>query len=169
MFDGGECIETQHQVALRSSTGKSENRRRCTICPSPVSGCPPTGILYPTPPHPTPPSVTCICVRLPAVMFEMVQHASLRIDSFVLLSWCMRHGSAEQLRITCVWMSSPVTMLPTARSAADTTLCDGCLQTQRRADGERTARPTAQTTAAVGTDYIDWIESSQKKSDLTKN
>ena len=60
-------------------------------------------------------------------MFDMVQQASFLIDSLVLLSKCSRHGSAEHVSTTCVWMSSPVTIFPTARSAADMTLCDECL------------------------------------------
>lgn len=70
---------------------------------------------------------TCICARLPAVMLDMVQHASLRIDSLGLTSKLRRQGRAEQFRMTCVCTSSPVTMLPTALSAADTTLCWLCL------------------------------------------
>lgn len=65
--------------------------------------------------------ITCICCRLPAVIFDIVQQASFLTASLVELSRCSRQGNAEQFKITCVWISSPVTMLPTARSAADTT------------------------------------------------
>jgi len=71
-----------------------------------------------------------ICCRLPAVMFDIVQHTSLRIDSFKLVpSRWSRQGRTLQLRTSCVWTSSPVTMLPTARNAAATTLGDWCLPT----------------------------------------
>lgn len=43
---------------------------------------------------------TCICALFPAVMFEMVQHASLRIDSLALLRRCSRQGRAEQFNTT---------------------------------------------------------------------
>lgn len=45
--------------------------------------------------------LTCIWLRLPAVMLEMVQQASLRMDSLLLLSKWRRQGKAEQLRTTC--------------------------------------------------------------------
>lgn len=57
----------------------------------------------PMPSHcpPTPPACfTCIWALLPAVIFEMVQQASFRIDSLGLLSKWSRQGRAEQLRIT---------------------------------------------------------------------
>lgn len=44
--------------------------------------------------------LTCICARFPAVMFEMVQQASLRIDSLALLRRCSRQGRAEQFNTT---------------------------------------------------------------------
>ena len=65
---------------------------------------------------------TCICCLFPAVMFDIVQQASFLMDSLGADSKCRRQGRAPQLMMTWVWMSSPVTMLPTARSAADTTL-----------------------------------------------
>ena len=71
---------------------------------------------------------TCICSLLPAVILEIAQHASFLMDSLALPSRCSRHGRAELLIITCVCTSSPVTMLPTARNAADTTLCWVCLK-----------------------------------------
>lgn len=46
------------------------------------------------------PKHTCICILFPAVMLEMVQHDSLRMDSLELLSRCNKHGNAEQLKIT---------------------------------------------------------------------
>mmetsp|Transcript_14385 Transcript_14385/g.35664 ORF Transcript_14385/g.35664 Transcript_14385/m.35664 type:complete len:234 (+) Transcript_14385:196-897(+) len=58
-----------------------------------------------------------ICSRVPAVMLEMVQHASLRMPFFGLLSSASSRGSAPQLSTHCVWWSSPVTMLPAVRSA----------------------------------------------------
>lgn len=45
---------------------------------------------------------TCICARFPAVILEMVQHASFLMDSFGLLSRWRRLCRAEQLRITCL-------------------------------------------------------------------
>uniref|UniRef100_A0A182M4E8 Uncharacterized protein n=1 Tax=Anopheles culicifacies TaxID=139723 RepID=A0A182M4E8_9DIPT len=69
-----------------------------------------------------------IWFRLPAAMFEIVQHASFRTASFVELSSCRIEGKALQFRISCVWVSLPVTMLPTARNAAETTLLWLCLQ-----------------------------------------
>ena len=71
---------------------------------------------------------TWICALLPAVILEIVQHASFRMDSFWLLRRCKRQGSAEQLSITWVCTSSPVTILPTALRAADTTVCWACLK-----------------------------------------
>lgn len=71
---------------------------------------------------------TCIWSLFPAVIFEMVQQVSLRIDSFGLVNRLCKHGNTEQLMIACVWVSSPVTILPTARSAADTTVCWWCLR-----------------------------------------
>mmetsp|Transcript_47672 Transcript_47672/g.132280 ORF Transcript_47672/g.132280 Transcript_47672/m.132280 type:complete len:264 (+) Transcript_47672:362-1153(+) len=43
-----------------------------------------------------------ICSLLPAVMLEIVQHASLRRDSFGLDMRASRHGSAEKLMMICV-------------------------------------------------------------------
>ena len=60
---------------------------------------------------------TWICWRLPAVMFEIVQHASLRILSFGDVNKCTRHCITEQFKTICVCVSSPVTILPTARNA----------------------------------------------------
>lgn len=91
---------------------------------------------------------TWICALFPAVMLDMVQHASFLMDSLGLLNKWRRQGRAEQFRITLgkkeaqvrspfpgtafpagnsspltwVWMSSPVTMLPTARRAGEATL-----------------------------------------------
>lgn len=45
--------------------------------------------------------ITCICPLFPAVMLEMVQHASFRIDSLALLRRCSRQGRAEQFSTTC--------------------------------------------------------------------
>lgn len=43
---------------------------------------------------------TCICALFPAVMLEIVQHASFLIDSLGLLRSWSRDCSAEQFRIT---------------------------------------------------------------------
>ena len=43
---------------------------------------------------------TCICALFPAVILEIVQHASFRMLSLELLSKCNRLGSALQFRIT---------------------------------------------------------------------
>mmetsp|Transcript_9395 Transcript_9395/g.32692 ORF Transcript_9395/g.32692 Transcript_9395/m.32692 type:complete len:213 (+) Transcript_9395:258-896(+) len=59
---------------------------------------------------------------LPAVMLEMVQHASfLMLFLWLVVSRLSRQGSAWQLMMICVWTSSPVTMLPTVRSAGMST------------------------------------------------
>jgi hypothetical protein len=58
-----------------------------------------------------------ICMGEPAVMLEMVQHASLRIPSLGEESRLRRAGRAPDEMTTWVWRSSPVTMLPTDRSA----------------------------------------------------
>lgn len=50
------------------------------------------------------PSSECVnvtCERLPAVMFDIVQQASLRMDSLGDDSRWRRQGSAEQFKITC--------------------------------------------------------------------
>lgn len=76
-----------------------------------------------------PASITaCICSLLPAAIFEMVQHASFRIVSFDEDSKWRMHGNALQFRISWVCASSPVTILPTARRAADTTFWWLCLK-----------------------------------------
>mmetsp|Transcript_11649 Transcript_11649/g.26397 ORF Transcript_11649/g.26397 Transcript_11649/m.26397 type:complete len:397 (+) Transcript_11649:621-1811(+) len=72
----------------------------------------------------------------PAVMFEMVQHASFLMD--FLCPCCSRfskQGSAWQLMTICVCTSSPVTMFPTVRSAGMRTAALLCSRssTRRRA------------------------------------
>mmetsp|Transcript_28401 Transcript_28401/g.95626 ORF Transcript_28401/g.95626 Transcript_28401/m.95626 type:complete len:202 (+) Transcript_28401:223-828(+) len=69
---------------------------------------------------------------LPAVMLEMVQHASLRMPFLALPRSASRQGSAEKLMTICVCRSSPVTMLPTVRSAGVWTLGDGCMRSSTR-------------------------------------
>ena len=62
---------------------------------------------------------------MPAVMFEIVQHASfLMLFLWLVVSRLSRQGSAPQLITICVCMSSPVTILPTVRSAGTSTLGD---------------------------------------------
>lgn len=68
-----------------------------------------------------------ICCRLPAAIFDIVQQASFRTVAFPEFSNCSMQGNALQFKMTCVCISSPVTMLPTARKAAVTTLVSGCL------------------------------------------
>ena len=48
---------------------------------------------------------------------------SFLIDSLEAERSCRRHGRAPQLMMTWVWMSSPVTMFPTALRAALMTDC----------------------------------------------
>lgn len=72
-----------------------------------------------------------ICWRFPAVIFDIVHEASFRIDSFSEDNRCKMWGNAPLFKITWVWTSSPVTMLPTARSAALTMLCESCLDKQK--------------------------------------
>mmetsp|Transcript_10454 Transcript_10454/g.21608 ORF Transcript_10454/g.21608 Transcript_10454/m.21608 type:complete len:252 (-) Transcript_10454:442-1197(-) len=55
--------------------------------------------------------------RVPAVTFEIVQQASFRMAFFAWVSRDFRLCRAPPCRMTCVCWSSPVTMLPTARSA----------------------------------------------------
>lgn len=62
-----------------------------------MSPCLPTWHTHPDIP---PVCSTCIWALLPAVIFEIVQQASFRIDSLGLLSKWRRQGSAEQLRMT---------------------------------------------------------------------
>jgi hypothetical protein len=50
---------------------------------------------------------------------------------WLVVSRCSRQPSAPQLMMTCVCRSSPVTMLPTVRSAGTSTDGDWCLQGQR--------------------------------------
>mmetsp|Transcript_47674 Transcript_47674/g.132295 ORF Transcript_47674/g.132295 Transcript_47674/m.132295 type:complete len:320 (+) Transcript_47674:738-1697(+) len=71
---------------------------------------------------------------LPAVMLEIVQHASLRMPFFGLERSARRHGSAEKLMMICVCRSSPVTMLPTVRRAGVCTDGEWCISssTSRR-------------------------------------
>ena len=65
---------------------------------------------------------TWICALVPAVMLEMVQQASfLMLFLGLVVSRFSRYGSALQLMTICVWLSSPVTMLPTVRSAGTST------------------------------------------------
>src|SRR6056297_2204841 len=53
-----------------------------------------------------------ICSRVPAVILEMVQHASLRMPFLGELSSASSRDRAPQLITCCVWLSSPVTILP---------------------------------------------------------
>mmetsp|Transcript_2962 Transcript_2962/g.6941 ORF Transcript_2962/g.6941 Transcript_2962/m.6941 type:complete len:214 (-) Transcript_2962:1257-1898(-) len=75
----------------------------------------------------SPVSITAwICSLVPAVMLEIVQHASF----LMLFLWPDCRSASRQLRTlqlttTCVCMSSPVTMLPTVLSAG--TITDGTL------------------------------------------
>ena len=77
---------------------------------------------------------TWICWRLPAVMLDRVQHASLRMASLTSgrVSNTFRGSNTPLFSTVCVWMSSPVTILPTARRAADTTFCASFLLTEEK-------------------------------------
>ena len=70
----------------------------------------------------------------PAVMLLMVQHASFLMPSLGEESSASSGCRAPLATITCVCMSSPVTMLPTERSAGVCTAVDGCISrsTSRR-------------------------------------
>mmetsp|Transcript_57947 Transcript_57947/g.168024 ORF Transcript_57947/g.168024 Transcript_57947/m.168024 type:complete len:213 (+) Transcript_57947:555-1193(+) len=70
--------------------------------------------------------ISWICSRFPAAMLDIVQHASFRIAFFEELRRLKREGSAPLWRMTCVWWSSPVTMLPTTRSAGVCTSGEVC-------------------------------------------
>ena len=61
----------------------------------------------------------------PAVIFEMVQHASLRMPFLGLESRASKQGRALLLMMNWVWRSSPVTMFPTVRSAGVCTAGEG--------------------------------------------
>lgn len=78
-----------------------------------------------------------ICWRFPAVIFDIVHDASFRIDSFSDDSKCRMWGNAPLFKITWVWTSSPVTMFPTARSAALTMLCESCLASKKQCGNRR--------------------------------
>jgi len=64
-----------------------------------------------------------IWLGFPAVMLDIVQHASFRIASFKLERRLNNAGRAPQLIITWVCTSFPVTMLPTDRRAGVWTYC----------------------------------------------
>ena len=68
-----------------------------------------------------------ICIGLPAVMLEIVQHASFLMPSFGEESRLSKAGRAPEEMTTWVCRSSPVTMLPTDRRAGVSTAVDGCL------------------------------------------
>lgn len=58
-----------------------------------------------------------ICSAVPAVILLMVQQASLRMFFLLLSNIHIRAGRAFRLMMNWVWVSSPVTMLPTVRRA----------------------------------------------------
>lgn len=60
--------------------------------------------------------ITWICALFPAVMLEMVQHASFRIDSLALLRRCSRHGRAEQFSTTWNTEDKPRSSIRLARA-----------------------------------------------------
>jgi hypothetical protein len=79
--------------------------------------------------------LTWICSLVPAVMLEMVQHASfLMLFLCVVVRRSCRQPNAPQLITTDVWKSLPVTMLPTVRRAGTKTaaevLLDAAYKTQ---------------------------------------
>mmetsp|Transcript_15700 Transcript_15700/g.53234 ORF Transcript_15700/g.53234 Transcript_15700/m.53234 type:complete len:296 (+) Transcript_15700:655-1542(+) len=76
-----------------------------------------------------------ICSDVPAVMLEMVHTASLRMFFLLCSSMLCSDCSALRLMICCVCTSSPVTMLPTVRSAGVCTpaTCMVRSSTRRRA------------------------------------
>ncbi len=76
---------------------------------------------------------------VPAVMFEIVQHASfLMLFLWLVVKSWSRQLSAPQLMTTCVCMSLPVTMLPTVRSAGTSTAAEWCLQSNNTATSRNT-------------------------------
>mmetsp|Transcript_18952 Transcript_18952/g.56300 ORF Transcript_18952/g.56300 Transcript_18952/m.56300 type:complete len:228 (+) Transcript_18952:277-960(+) len=101
----------------------------------------------------------------PAVMFEIVQHASLRMPFFGLPSRASRHGSAEKLMMICVCRSSPVTMLPTVRSAGVCTEGDGCMSSSTR----RRQTPASMTAWIFSFGPSDRYESAQHASVSTSS
>lgn len=78
---------------------------------------------------------TCICALFPAVMLEMVQHASFFIDSFGLLRRCSRQGRAEQFNTT--WNTNANLSDALLDDKCDVQLC-GCGSSLSR---QRSTRP----------------------------
>jgi len=73
-----------------------------------------------------------ICGDEPAVILEIVQHASFLIPSFGDDKRERRAGSAPDAMTTWVCKSSPVTILPTERRAGVWTAVDGCMSRSTR-------------------------------------
>mmetsp|Transcript_98287 Transcript_98287/g.256776 ORF Transcript_98287/g.256776 Transcript_98287/m.256776 type:complete len:249 (-) Transcript_98287:591-1337(-) len=67
-----------------------------------------------------------ICALFPAVIFDIVQQVSFRMLFFVCPKRAARGGSKPQPSMAWVWLSSPVTMFPTARKAGVCTKGDWC-------------------------------------------
>ena len=63
----------------------------------------------------------CFCSRIKG------SGTFLMLFFWLVVSRCRRQPSAPQLMMTCVCRSSPVTMLPTVRSAGTSTDGDWCL------------------------------------------
>ncbi len=70
---------------------------------------------------------TCICCRFPAVILDIVQQASFLIVSLDELNNGSSQFNTWQFKTTWVCVSSPVTILPTARKDAWTTFNELCL------------------------------------------
>ena len=105
-------------------------------------------------------STAWICSCEPAMMFEMVQQASLRTAFFSLRSSTCRLGSAPALMTACVCRSSPVTMLPTVRSAGVLTATCGCVSSSTT----RRMTPASSTAARRSWSPSERYESAQSAS-----
>mmetsp|Transcript_9647 Transcript_9647/g.25635 ORF Transcript_9647/g.25635 Transcript_9647/m.25635 type:complete len:220 (-) Transcript_9647:870-1529(-) len=109
------CCGEPPEVALLIAQAASFLMSKSPVCNRPMTGTMSPLLM-----------TSWICSRLPAVMLEIVQQLSFRIAFFACVSSFSSEGSAPLCRITCVWGSSPVTMLPTARSAGVCTSGDVC-------------------------------------------
>lgn len=104
--------------------------------------------------------------RVPAVMLEMVQHASFRIDLRPETSSNTRSASsAPALMTCCVCWSFPVTMLPTVRNAGTSTDADLCASSSTR----RRTTPTRNTSSILLSSPSDKYDSAQQASVRTSS
>ena len=108
-------------------------------------------------------STAWICFCVPAMMFEMLQQASLRRAIFSLRSSTCRLGSAPASMTACVCWSSPVTKLPTVRSAGVLTAACGCVSSSTT----RWMTPASSTAARRSWSPSETYESAHNASAIT--